>query len=81
MSSSVCPFYNLEVPRGQDLDNFWVPVTLGTRLDTRGIMWVLGFSPSAPMTALGEGASPGQGTAGTEGATHTLSPFSLSAST
>lgn len=27
------------------------------------------------------GASPGQGTAGTEGATHTLSPFSLSAST
>lgn len=55
MSSSVSPFYNLEFPRRQGLGNFWVPATLGTRLDTRDIVWVLGFYPSAPMLFGGRG--------------------------
>lgn len=44
-------------------------------------MWVLGLSPLCRGGGRGEKASPGPGTAGTEGATHKLSPFSLSAST
>ena len=44
-------------------------------------MRVLDPFPLCPSGGRGEGASPGPGVEGAEGATHTLSPFSLSAST
>ena len=79
--SPVHSLHNLEARRGQGLGTFWVPATLGTRLGTGGAMRVLGPFPLCPSGVRGEGASPGPEVEGAEGATHTLSPFSLSAST
>ena len=84
MPSHARTLHNLEAPREQGLGNFSVPATLGRRLGTGDAMRFLGLSPLCPSGDRGDRASPGPGAEGAEGAeavTHTLSPFSLSAST